>query len=45
MLNKYKPIIIVAGDPNSIFFEIFIKALKLKKNIKVQLYLLLLLIF
>ena len=27
----YKPIIIVAGEPNSIFFEIFFKALKYKK--------------
>ena len=31
---SYKPILIVAGEPNSIFFEIFFKALK--KNIKVQ---------
>ena len=28
---NYRPIIIVAGEPNSIFFEIFIKALKTKK--------------
>ena len=28
---NYKPIIIVAGEPNSIFFEIFFKALKYKK--------------
>ena len=28
---NYKPIIIVAGEPNSIFFEIFFKALKNKK--------------
>ena len=27
----YRPIIIVAGEPNSIFFEIFFKALKTKK--------------
>ena len=27
----YKPIIIVAGEPNSVFFEIFFKALKYKK--------------
>ena len=27
----YKPIIIVAGEPNSIFSEIFFKSLKLKK--------------
>ena len=27
----YKPIIIVAGEPNSIFFEIFFKSLKIKK--------------
>jgi len=33
----YKPIVIVAGEPNSIFFEIFFKSLK-KKNIKVQLF-------
>ncbi len=31
-LKKYKPIIIVAGEPNSIFLEIFFKSLK--KNIK-----------
>ncbi len=28
---NYKPIIIVAGEPNSIFFEIFFKALKFRK--------------
>ena len=28
---NYKPIIIVAGEPNSIFFEIFFKSLKYKK--------------
>ncbi len=28
---KYKPILIVAGEPNSIFLEIFFKALKKKK--------------
>ena len=28
---NYKPIIIVAGEPNSIFFEIFIKIIKKKK--------------
>ena len=28
---NYKPIIIVAGEPNSIFFEIFLKALKTEK--------------
>lgn len=28
---KDKPILVVAGDPNSIFFEIFFKALKKKK--------------
>ena len=28
---NYRPIIIVAGEPNSIFFEIFLKALKTKK--------------
>ena len=27
---NYKPIIIVAGEPNSIFLEIFFKALKRK---------------
>ena len=27
----YKPIIIVAGEPNSIFFEIFFRALNYKK--------------
>ena len=27
---SYKPILIVAGEPNSIFFEIFFKALKKK---------------
>ena len=29
---KFKPIVIVAGEPNSIFSEIFIKILK--KNLK-----------
>ena len=28
---NYKPILIVAGEPNSIFFEIFLKSLKKKK--------------
>ncbi len=28
----YKPIIVVAGEPNSIFSEIFFKSLKKKKN-------------
>ena len=28
---NYKPIIVVAGEPNSIFLEIFLKSLKLKK--------------
>ena len=28
---NYKPIIIVAGEPNSIFFEIFFKSLRYKK--------------
>ena len=28
---KYKPIIIVAGEPNSIFLEILFKTIKLKK--------------
>ena len=27
---KYKPILLISGDPKSIFFEIFFKALKLK---------------
>ena len=27
----YKPIIVVAGEPNSIFTEIFFKSLKFKK--------------
>ena len=31
----YKPIIIVAGEPNSIFFEIYFKALNIK-NLKVH---------
>ncbi len=30
MSNKYKPMLIVAGEPKSIFFEILIKALKYK---------------
>ena len=30
---NYKPILIVAGEPNSIFFEIFFKSLK-SKNFK-----------
>jgi len=28
---NFKPIIVVAGEPNSVFFEIFFKALKKKK--------------
>ena len=28
---NYRPIIIVAGEPNSIFFEIYFKAIKFKK--------------
>ena len=28
---NYKPIIIVGGEPNSIFSEIFFKSLKIKK--------------
>ena len=28
---NFKPILIVAGEPNSIFLEIFFKALKIKK--------------
>ena len=28
---NYKPILIVAGEPNSIFFEIFFKSLKKQK--------------
>ena len=35
---QLKPIIVVAGEPNSIFLEIFFKSLK-KKNLKVQLFL------
>ncbi len=31
MLKSYKPILIVSGDPKSIFLEIFFKALKKKK--------------
>ena len=31
MLKKYKPIIIVAGEPKSTFLEIFIKTVKSKK--------------
>jgi hypothetical protein len=31
---QYKPILIVSGEPNSIFFEIFFKTLK-KKKLKV----------
>ena len=27
----YKPIIIVAGEPNSVFFEIYFKAIRSKK--------------
>ncbi len=29
---NYKPILIVPGDPDSIFFEIFFKTLKKKTN-------------
>ncbi len=28
---KYKPIIVISGNPDSIFFEIFIKSIKSKK--------------
>jgi 4-hydroxythreonine-4-phosphate dehydrogenase len=28
---KFSPILVVAGEPNSIFFEIFLKAISLKK--------------
>ena len=28
---KIKPIILISGEPNSIFFEIFFKSIKLKK--------------
>ena len=28
---KFKPIIIISGEPKSIFFEIFFKSLKFKK--------------
>ncbi|MDB3975285.1 hypothetical protein N9430_03620 [Candidatus Pelagibacter sp.] len=28
---KFKPILIVAGEPNSIFFEIFLKTIKNNK--------------
>lgn len=31
MLKTYKPILIVSGEPHSIFWEIFIKSLKYKK--------------
>ena len=31
MLKNYKPILIVAGEPNSIFFEILFKSLRTKK--------------
>ena len=30
-MKNYKPIIIVAGEPNSIFFEIFFKIIKNNK--------------
>ena len=30
---SYKPILIVAGEPNSIFFEIFFKAIKKKLKV------------
>ena len=30
---NYKPILIVAGEPNSIFFEIFFKTIKKKNKI------------
>ena len=29
---NYKPIIIVAGEPNSVFFELFFKVIKKKIN-------------
>ena len=30
-MKKYKPIIVAAGEPNSIFLEIFFKSLKKNK--------------
>ena len=27
---RFRPIIIVAGEPNSVFFEIFLKTIKIK---------------
>ena len=33
----YKPIIIVGGEPNSIFFEIFLNQFDIK-NLKAQLF-------
>ena len=32
LFMKIKPILIVAGEPNSIFLEIFFKTIKKKKN-------------
>ena len=37
-MKKYKPIIIVAGEPNSVFLEIYFKAIK-SKNFKCPLIL------
>ena len=31
MSKNFKPILVVAGDPKSIFLEIYIKSLRLKK--------------
>ena len=31
MSNKFKPVLVVAGEPKSVFFEILIKSLKFKK--------------
>ena len=31
ILKKNKPILLIAGEPNSIFFEIFIKSIRIKK--------------
>ena len=31
MLKNFKPIVIVAGDPKSVFLELYFKSLKKKK--------------
>ena len=37
MLKNFRPILIIAGDPKSVFLEIYFKSLK-KINLKIHLF-------